>query len=48
MENKELLYYPILDSYREKAQEIEKKIQEGLYKDLNLTDNEEEANAYLV
>ncbi|MFZ2151361.1 MAG: hypothetical protein WAZ12_01265 [Candidatus Absconditicoccaceae bacterium] len=48
MENKELIYYPILDGYREKALEIEKQIKNGLYKNLNITSNEQEANAYLV
>lgn len=48
METKELIYYPIMDGYREKAQEIEKGIREWLYKDLNITDDEQSANAYLV
>lgn len=48
MENKELIYYPILDGYREKALEIEKQIKNWLYKNLNITSNEQEANAYLV
>lgn len=48
MENTELIYYPVLDVKREKAQEIEKRIAAWLYKDLNITNNEEEATAYLV
>jgi len=48
MENKELIYYPVLDSFREKAQEIEKKIKEGLLSNLKITDNIDEANAILV
>lgn len=48
METTKLLYYPVLDIKREKAQEIEKSIAAWLYKDLNITNNEEEATAYLV
>jgi hypothetical protein len=48
MENQELIYYPILDLVREKAQEREKKIQEDLGKTLRITDNIDEANAFLV
>ncbi len=48
MENQELIYYPILDLVREKAQQREKKIQEDLGKTLKITDNIDEANAFLV
>ncbi len=48
MENKELIYYPILDGYRDRAQEIEKQIKDWLYKNLKITDNEQDANVYLV
>ena len=48
MENTELIYYPILDDVREKVQELKKQIQNGLYSNLRITDNEEEANIYLV
>lgn len=48
MENKELLYYPILDTQRPRAQEIDQQIKDGIYTNLNITDNEEEANIYLV
>lgn len=47
MENSKLLYYPILDTMRPKAQEIQQQIQSGLYADL-ITDDESKANAYLV
>jgi len=48
MKNKEkLLYYPILDLVRDKAQEIKKQIESWLYADL-ITDDEKKANAYLV
>lgn len=48
MENKELIYYPVLDTFRDKAQEIEKKIKEWLLTNLKITDNIDEANAILV
>ncbi len=48
MKNKELIYYTILDGYREKALVIEKQIKNWLYKNLHITSNEQEANAYLV
>lgn len=48
MENKELIYYPVLDTFRERAQEIEKKIKEWLLNNLKITDNIDEANAILV
>ena len=43
----QLLYYPILDLFRDKAQEIKKQIESWLYTDL-ITDDESKANAYLV
>jgi NAD kinase len=48
MENTELIYYPILDLVRPKAQERAKKIQEDLGKTLKITDNIDEATAFLV
>ncbi len=48
MENKELIYYPVLDTFRERAQEIEKKIKEWLLNNLKITNNIDEANAILV
>jgi hypothetical protein len=48
MQNKELLYYPILDTQKPRAQEIAKKIKDGIYANLKLTDNIDEANAILV
>jgi len=48
MENKELIYYPVLDIAREKALEIEQKIKEWLLSNLKITDNIDEANAILV
>ncbi|MFA6255715.1 MAG: hypothetical protein WC606_00900 [Candidatus Absconditabacterales bacterium] len=48
MENKEqLLYYPILDTNRPKAQELMHQIESGLFTNL-ITDDEKKANAYLV
>ncbi len=48
MENTEkLLYYPILDLNRPRAQELKNQIESGLYANL-ITDDEEKANAYLV
>lgn len=48
MDSKELVYYPIFDESREKAQMIKSKIQAGLLKDLHITENSQEANIYLV
>jgi len=48
METKELIYYPVLDGFRERAQEIEKQIKEGLLSNLKITDNINEANTILV
>lgn len=48
MNNIELIYYPVLDTVRPRAQELEKKIQEDLGKTLKITDNIDEANAILV
>jgi len=48
MQNKELLYYPILDMQKPRAQEIAKKIKDGIYANLKLTDNIDEANTILV
>ena len=47
MENKELLYYPILDRTRPKAQELQQQIENLLYTDI-FTDDENKATAYLV
>jgi len=46
MENA-LLYYPILDTNRPKAQALQEQIESWLYDNL-ITDDEEKANAYLV
>jgi NAD+ kinase len=43
----QLLYYPIPDLCREKAQELKKQIASGVYDNL-ITDDEDKANAYLV
>lgn len=48
MQNKELLYYLILDTHRPRAQEIEQQIKNGIYTNLKITDDEDAANIYLV
>lgn len=48
MENKELIYYPVLDTTREKAQEIEQQIKDWLLNNLKITNNIDEANVILV
>ncbi len=48
MEIHELIYYPVLDTVRERARDIEEKIKLKLIEWLKITDNIEEANAILV